>query len=239
MKKGTSRHPKTKKLARLLKINRHEAIGILNDLWEWAGDYATRGGIGIHENGDIADGIDYQGDADALIAALSDSGWLDEHPVLRLVIHDWTDNCDEWIRKKIKRLDNVSTTSAVVSTTDSKQAKQGLGKVREGEVREGKGRESLWPVVSEHLPMDMQTAEMEIAWGEWEQHRKERKPKITGSAACKQAGQLAAMGLDRAIAAIDASIAGGYQGIFEPKSNGNSSGVSAIKAPPPRKEYNL
>lgn len=111
MKKGTSRHPKTKKFARLLGVSRHEAIGILNDLWEWAGDYATDGAIGIHEDCDIADGVEYSGDPEKLIQCLINSGWVDlVENGSRFVIHDWIENCDQWVKKRLSRLNKASPT---------------------------------------------------------------------------------------------------------------------------------
>lgn len=55
------------------------------------------------------------------------------------------------------------------------------------------------------------------AWAEWVQHRKERKPAIKVTAARQQLEACRKMGVDRAVAAIRHSIAGSYQGIFEPR----------------------
>jgi hypothetical protein len=55
------------------------------------------------------------------------------------------------------------------------------------------------------------------AWGEWEAHRREKKKPITPRSRTMAFKQLAAMGPARAIAAIENSIANGYQGIFEGK----------------------
>lgn len=66
-------------------------------------------------------------------------------------------------------------------------------------------------------------------WAEWEQHRREKKKPLTPSSALKTIEQLAeyrAQGVDLK-AAIDHSIANGYQGIFPPKSK--TSGVSSTK----------
>tara|TARA_R110002111_G_scaffold208851_1_gene272880 strand:- start:153 stop:467 length:315 start_codon:yes stop_codon:yes gene_type:complete len=71
------------------------------------------------------------------------------------------------------------------------------------------------------LPESMQTDAMRAAWGEWEAHRKERRPRITPTSAVKQAKLLAEINdVTRAITAIEHSIAGGYQGIFEPNGSG-------------------
>jgi hypothetical protein len=66
-------------------------------------------------------------------------------------------------------------------------------------------------------------------WAEWEQHRREKKKPMTPSSALKTIEQLAtyrAQGVDLK-AAINHSIANGYQGIFPP--NSKTSGVSSNK----------
>ncbi|HPO07385.1 MAG TPA: hypothetical protein PLZ55_01855, partial [bacterium] len=45
----------------------------------------------------------YDGDADALIEALVAEAWLDEHPVHRLVVHDWHDHCEDYLKKRVER----------------------------------------------------------------------------------------------------------------------------------------
>lgn len=59
------------------------------------------------------------------------------------------------------------------------------------------------------------------AWSEWCGHRAEIRKPLTALGAAKQLGILSAMGEQRAIAAIDHSIACGWTGLFEQKS-GNS-----------------
>lgn len=54
------------------------------------------------------------------------------------------------------------------------------------------------------------------AWAEWVQHRKEKGQKLTSLAVRKQFAKLSRIGEARAIAAIEHSIANGYQGIYEP-----------------------
>ena len=53
-------------------------------------------------------------------------------------------------------------------------------------------------------------------WENWEQHRKEKKAKLTPTAIKQQLEKLKGMGEQRAIAALKHSLANGYTGIFEP-----------------------
>jgi len=59
-------------------------------------------------------------------------------------------------------------------------------------------------------------------WAEWEQHRQEKKKPLTPLAKKKQLAALVEMGEARAVAAINHSIANGYQGIFEPRPEGRN-----------------
>lgn len=60
------------------------------------------------------------------------------------------------------------------------------------------------------------------AWNRWQQHRRELKKKLTPSTAKAQLAKLGLMGEEAAIAAIDHSIAGGWQGIFQPRETNNN-----------------
>ena len=53
------------------------------------------------------------------------------------------------------------------------------------------------------------------AWEKWQQHRREIRKPITPTAAVSLLKKLAGWGVDRAVAAIEHSIASGWQGIFE------------------------
>lgn len=81
-------HPKLKRLARLLGINRRDATGLLHWLWWWAMDYAPDGDLSAYTEADIADGLDWDGDAKKLIAALREAGFIDKK---ELKLHDWED----------------------------------------------------------------------------------------------------------------------------------------------------
>lgn len=64
------------------------------------------------------------------------------------------------------------------------------------------------------LPFD--SPDFLMFWSNWEQHRIEIKKKLTPTTKRQQLAKLAEMGEARAIAALKHSLAGGWQGIFEP-----------------------
>lgn len=83
-----------------------------------------------------------------------------------------------------------------------------------------------WAWVLEAMKTDiLKTDEFRKAWEDWARHRAERKPKLTRTSVVRQIRRLEKLGHDRAVAAIDHSIASGYQGIWEPR--------EATQQPPP------
>ena len=81
-------HRKTLRLARMMKVSVHEAVGILCCLWLWGMDNADQSGLlaGV-EAADLADALRMQ-DAEQLAEALITSGFLDKTDE-GYVIHTW------------------------------------------------------------------------------------------------------------------------------------------------------
>jgi hypothetical protein len=72
------------------------------------------------------------------------------------------------------------------------------------------------------LPAELEFPEFRDSWERWAEYRKQARIKpYTKIGAAAQLKKLAELGKDRAIAAIENSIANAYQGIFEPKQGGN------------------
>lgn len=103
MKRETLRHPKTYDLACRLNCDRSTALGLLVLLWDFTGDHAISGDVGKWNNGAIARACDFSGDPDVFVNSLVAAGWLDESEQHRLVVHDWPDHCEDWVRKKLER----------------------------------------------------------------------------------------------------------------------------------------
>jgi len=66
------------------------------------------------------------------------------------------------------------------------------------------------------IPQCLDTQEFRVAWGEWHEHRRENRKAMTPTSTKRQLKALAALGHDRAVAAINHSIAQGYTGVYEP-----------------------
>lgn len=96
-----TRHPKTLKLARLLKVDRRYAVGLLHDLFSWALDVAGKyGELPGMTDEDIAAALDMPGKKGVqTVAALVESGYL-EWDGEAYSIHDWYDYAGKLMDKR-------------------------------------------------------------------------------------------------------------------------------------------
>lgn len=94
---------KFKKLKRRLGLPQWGVIGVLESLWLFTQRNCPEGDVGRFDNEDIAAGIDWDGDPDALICDLTDTGWLDADPVHRLIVHDWQEHAPTWVSGNLRR----------------------------------------------------------------------------------------------------------------------------------------
>lgn len=108
-KRGTLEHPKTKRLSRLLGTVPGVALGVLETIWHWIGEYRKDGGITMN---DLEDALDSGGwlsmfSAEAVAAAMTSSEreciWLDLLPDGRMFIHDWHVHADDAVNRSLAR----------------------------------------------------------------------------------------------------------------------------------------
>ena len=97
----TGRHPKTKKLARLLGVSRPAAVGHLHYLWWWALDFAQDGVLDRYDGDDIAEAMEWEGDSKTLLDALIETGYIDETDH-GLMIHDWGEYAGKLMERREK-----------------------------------------------------------------------------------------------------------------------------------------
>lgn len=104
MKTGTDGKLKYKALKTRLNLPSYAVTGVLESLWHLTCNNAPDGDIGRHTNQMIAAGLEWSGDADELINALTETGWLDSvDDERRLLVHDWEEHCPEFIKKRMRR----------------------------------------------------------------------------------------------------------------------------------------
>lgn len=103
MKRGTTQIVKFKKLCKSLGLPPYAVVGVLESLWHMTARETPRGDIGKLTNEEIAIGIDWDGDPDALVDALIENKWVDVSDRYRLVVHDWHIHADDTTKKAIER----------------------------------------------------------------------------------------------------------------------------------------
>jgi hypothetical protein len=103
VKRGGPTHPKTYALAEALGVRRAHAVGILELMFHFTGQYAPAGDIGRYPDKRIAGALDWGGSVPKLIDSLVTCGWVDRHSVARLVVHDWHDHADRATLQRLSR----------------------------------------------------------------------------------------------------------------------------------------
>jgi len=84
-------------------VPHNQAVGIMQCLWTFTARKAPQGDIGSHSDAIIAEGCFWTGDAQPLLKALVDSGFVDASEQYRYVIHDWSHHCEDYIDRKLHR----------------------------------------------------------------------------------------------------------------------------------------
>ncbi|MCL4474297.1 MAG: hypothetical protein M1455_10255 [Actinobacteria bacterium] len=120
-------HPKTQRLARILKISLPTTIGHLFMLWTWSLKYAEDGDLKKYEAADIANGIHWDGDPEMLISAFKETSFIDDDDR----IHDWEGHQGALLelrkanalREKERRARNKAHVSHVDDTCEAREEK--------------------------------------------------------------------------------------------------------------------
>jgi len=176
MKRSAIDHPKTRRLGRQLDLQvPWGPIGVMESLAHFTAKHAPRGDVGKWENAEIAAAIGWPADdADRLVDVLVEVGFLDRHPVHRLLVHDWPDHADDSVKKTLKArgetfaaLDPLPDQSALPEDfrKDSGSFQPSKGKERQGKEREGKER-------------NVSGAEIQTVYTYWRKHHPKAKASL-------------------------------------------------------------
>jgi hypothetical protein len=110
MKRGTIRHEKVYRLAKILEVRRAEAIGILTALWELASDHYPDGNLHGVEAAYLAEQCLWHGEGNQLVDALVECKLLDRLRITCrtscnevLFIHNWDEHCETSVHNKLAR----------------------------------------------------------------------------------------------------------------------------------------
>jgi hypothetical protein len=77
--------------------------GLLERLWNLTAEHAIQGDIGQFTNERISRIVGWKGDPDYFIGTLVRIGFLDEDPEFRLVVHNWSAHCGEFVHARVAR----------------------------------------------------------------------------------------------------------------------------------------
>ncbi|TWU39150.1 hypothetical protein Q31b_42350 [Novipirellula aureliae] len=111
MKLGTTTHPKFCRLMRHLSLSRYCTVGVLESLWMMASQFTDDGDLSRFCADDISAYIDWPGDAEQLVDALVDCGWLDRDGG-NLIVHDFDDHKPNFINDRIKKREQRAAAKA-------------------------------------------------------------------------------------------------------------------------------
>lgn len=95
-------HVKLKKLAKLLKVGRPQALGHLEFFWHYCGDCHLDGDISGLTDSDIEMASEWRGKRGAFVGAALESGFIDRDSEGTRV-HDWDQWAPDYIRKRLRR----------------------------------------------------------------------------------------------------------------------------------------
>jgi hypothetical protein len=99
-------HRKTIRLARLLKIHKLTAIGLLHAIWWWCVDNAPDGFVSNSDLDGLSDGALWEGKPAVLIGALEDSRFV-ERLEDGVQMHDWMDYAGKLIERRTADRDRL------------------------------------------------------------------------------------------------------------------------------------
>lgn len=140
-----------------------------------------------------------------------------EEAMSRLMAIGWVED----ISNETEDLSSGSQESATPSHESAKTSRLARARATEGKGTEGTGMEGKDRGAAV-VPAGLQTQDFIEAWVDWHIYRSETKKKLTPSTEKEQLAMLEKLGSTQAVEAIRNSIRNSWQGLFEPKANGQN-----------------
>lgn len=210
---------RVRKMSATLRTNVREVLGALVIFWCLADEHAD-------ENGEL-----FGWSFDEMDGLVGINGFCSALPEC------WIDMSGEWVKCPEFLEHNGSTAKRRAEDTKRKRSVRKMSKICPQNVRSNapssslllsslnnnKRKEKATPEIE--LPESINRPDVVRAVADWLAYKTERRETYTKTGQAGLVKKLAALGPDRAIAAIENSIASNYAGIFEPKTaNGSSPG---------------
>lgn len=206
-----------------LNIPRTDVAGRLMRVWEWADDNCdVDGNAPSVTKAFVDETVGAHGFADAMQKA----GWLHVNSGGLAFPNFERHNAQPAKRRaltqrRVKRLRNAASVTDV--TLRALPEKRRIEKSNKPPLPPKGGDADA--ALAEHLPAGsvLDCPNFYAAWRDWWEHRREIRKRLTPTAIRKQLKELEAWGADRAIAAIEHTVAKGWTGLREPETTGNGS----------------
>lgn len=116
-------HLKLRRLARVLRIHRAQAIGHLHFLWWWALDNAPTGNLSALAPAELAEVAEWTGNEEVFLSALKECGWVDADGSL----HDWDDYAGRLVEARVSdRLRKREERARARAAMEAAEASRGL-----------------------------------------------------------------------------------------------------------------
>jgi hypothetical protein len=207
-------HPKVYELCHRLEIRKPEAVGLLHLLWHFVMKFAWRDGdLRRFTPTMLVRALDWRGDAEGLISALQQSGWLDND----MKVHDWLDYAGKVVKDRLyNELRRKTPSNHVIArktTATNKQTNQQTKK----EIK----RKNPYPFqgAAFEIPSDLLESRKEIE--DWLEYKRQRGQRYKGSKGLEALWRsIRKIPTNERRAAVDHSMANNWSGLFEPKQNG-------------------
>ncbi len=210
MRCNLAQEPEVIAVAAATNIDEDAVVGKLHRLWSWANQHTTDGNARSVTYFWINRFLSCEGFAEAL----EEQGWLSVGKAgVRFP------KFDRFNSQGAKR--RVLTAKRVA---EHKSKKGNARSVSDALPKEENRRVYIYP-----LPPLFLGTRVEQLWADFNQHRRQKKAALTETAAARAVKNLESWGVERAIAALEHSLAQGYTGLFEP---GESRGQSKPKRGP-------
>jgi hypothetical protein len=253
--KGLATRPEVLRMADLLKLDNRIVAVLCMTWWEWCdeqGTFVTPPSRDCHAPGVTPSHVDRHVGVRGFAAAMQSVGWMrhDQRapnggdlvmPRLGLHVGKSAKEREKAAERQKAHRDRVTEMSRQSSRSERDVSVTREEKRREEKREESKPREEARAAPASPAPVGWSLL-MVAAWDRWEKHRTEIRKPIRPTMRLAMQGKLASWGEPRAVAAIDHTIAMGWQGLREPEPgraspNGYTSAADLRRAKQRDQEY--
>ena len=215
-------------------LSRREVVGLLLEFWAWADEQTEDGILRPMSVRNLSALFADMGET--FFGAMADVGWIreDGDAVVLANFGNWMGTSakrriKDSRRKRMKRADGHPKPVRKMSASHADETRTTVEESRE----EKKNTPPTPPGGGlPPIPDSLNTPRFLDLWERWKKHRSEKKVRLTPTAAAQQLKKLSAMGLERAIAAVEHSLSQGYTGVFEPGGTGSGGAARRPKETP-------